>query len=103
MRMQPMNCAVVANLIKRRIFCSIGFCTMLAAIFLSNCVAQNQDFASVFAPIMSARRFAEVAISPDGERVVWVESKVKSETEYAHTVFVKTLNAQTSPREVGFG
>jgi hypothetical protein len=76
---------------------------VLAAVFLSSSVAQNQDFATVFAPIMSARRFAEVAISPDGERVVWVESKVKSDTEYAHAVFVKPLNAQTSPQEVGPG
>jgi len=78
-------------------FCSLAGVLLALALFSNNGAAQ--DFDSAFEPVLTASRISEVAISPDGRHVVWVESKVKNDTEYAHTVFLTTLIPESQPNQ----
>jgi dipeptidyl aminopeptidase/acylaminoacyl peptidase len=59
------------------------------------CLAQqNPRIASILSELTSAKRFDEVAISPDGKRVAWVEESV---------IYVKELAAAKAPVRITKG
>jgi len=76
---------------------------LLCAILPGICAAQTSDFDAVFDSVLATRHFAEVSISPDGQHVVWIESSVKNDAEYAHTVYVADLKSENPPQRVGLG
>lgn len=65
--------------------------------------AQTANIDQVFDSVLATRHFAEVAIAPDGQRIVWIEKTVKNDSDYAHTVYVADLNLKTPPQVVGPG
>jgi dipeptidyl aminopeptidase/acylaminoacyl peptidase len=67
------------------------------------CAAQTPNFNAVFDSVLATRHFAEASISPDGQRVVWIESSVKNDSEYVHIVYVADLKSRTPPQRVGPG
>lgn len=72
----------------------------LTILFLvTTCAAQAPDVDKLIAPILATHHFSEVTISPDGQRVAWVEVSVRNENEYAHTVYIAstTPGAQPTP------
>jgi dipeptidyl aminopeptidase/acylaminoacyl peptidase len=83
----------------RRRLGTIFLCSILSGI----CAAQTASFDDLFRSVLATRHFAEVSISPDGQRLVWIESSVKSDSEYAHTVYVTDLKPGASPHQVGPG
>ena len=77
---------------------------ILTGLILSGvCVAQTANIDQVFDSVLATHHFAEVAIAPDGQRVVWIEKTVKNDSDYAHTVYVEDVNAKTPPQLVGPG
>ena len=74
-----------------------------AAILSGICAGQTPNIDQVFDSLLDTHHFAEVAISPDGQRVVWIEKTVKTDSQYAHTVYVEDLNSKNSPRLVRSG
>ncbi len=76
---------------------------LLSVILPAICAAQAATFDAVFDSVLATRHFAEVSISPDGQRVVWIESSVKNDSEYSHTVYVADLKSETPPQRVGPG
>lgn len=81
---------------------------LLAAFLAASSAAQSNTpeedkFDAVFRPVLATRHFPEVAISPDGQRVVWIESSVKNDSEYEHTVYVSEAKPGAVPVKVGPG
>jgi len=62
--------------------------------------AQTPDVDKLIAPILATHHFSEVTISPDGQRVAWVEVSVRNENEYAHTVSIAGTAPRTQPGSV---
>src|SRR5882724_8996034 len=98
MRKQPMSYAGAAKCLSRNLSAILLVMTLSGI-----CAAQSADFNAVFDSVLATRHFAEVSISPDGQRVVWIESSVKNDSEYEHTVYVADLKSQEPPRELGPG
>ena len=76
---------------------------LLTVVLAESCAAHTAKFDTVFGPVLATRHFSEVAISPDGQRVVWIESRVKNDSEYEHTVYVADVKPGTPPSKVGPG
>ncbi len=79
---------------------------LLTAALVATSAAQDDKsgkFDAVFRPVLATRHFAEVAIAPDGQRVVWIESSVKNDSEYEHTVYVAEAKTGSVPVKVGPG
>lgn len=69
-------------------------CVIFLALFLGTNASGETTLRDLFGRLLQTRRFAEVSMSPDGKHVVWVETKVKNDTEYANTVYVTDLESQ---------
>lgn len=78
---------------------------LMTAVLVASSAAQSntpeEKFDAVFRPVLATRHFAEVAMSPDGQRAVWIESSVKNDSEYEHTVYVAEAKPGAAPVKVG--
>ena len=78
--------------------------TLLASTVLaSSSLAQAVSFDQIFTPVLATHHVVQVEISPDGQHVVWVESKVKNDDEFDRALYVTEVKPGTVPRMVGPG
>lgn len=69
----------------------------------SSSLAQAVSFDQIFTPVLATHHVVQVEISPDGQHVVWVESKVKNDDEFERALYVTEVKPGTAPRMVGPG
>jgi len=74
---------------------------LVALVLSASCMAQSTKFDEVFGPLLATRHISEVEISPDGQRVVWIESRVKNDSEYERTLYVAEVKPGAPPSKVG--
>jgi dipeptidyl aminopeptidase/acylaminoacyl peptidase len=79
---------------------SASLLTLVFSFLFGAYSAEAQDVDKLIDPVLATHRFSEVAISPDGKRVAWVEMSVRSDTEYAKAVYLADALTGAHPTEI---